>query len=342
MVFDPEKDIPDLAGKVILVTGGKYTIRLVFISPRYRIRSLELTKYTGNTGLGAATIKALARHNPSRIYLCARPVSVSQGEALVSEIKSSPTGKDIDIRVRALDLSSLASVKKFAAAFLEEEKERLDLLILNAGISTTAPALTEDGYESQFGVNYVGHALLTQLLMPRLLETATKQNDVRVLATSSLAAYFAPPANGLALESMKEANPLSSPYQRYAHSKLASVLFARKLARLYPSITCVSFNPGQVRTDLFRKATGINKWFLMTVGMAIMYLTGVSVEKGALNGLWAETTDKDDLVNGAYYEPVGVLEDKKKFLADDGLADKLWEWTERELSSHGAPGWPKP
>jgi NAD(P)-dependent dehydrogenase (short-subunit alcohol dehydrogenase family) len=267
---------------------------------------------------------------------------VPQGEALVSEIKSALPGKETDIRVRALDLSSLASVKKFAAAFLKEENERLDLLILNAGISTTAPALTEDGYESQFGVNYVGHALLTQLLMPRLLETATKQKDVRILVTSSLAAYFAPPANGLALESMKEANPLASPYQRYAHSKLAAILFARKLARLYPAIKCVSFNPGQVRTDLFRKATGINKWFLMTVGMAIMYLTGVSVEKGALNGLWAATMDKDELVNGAYYEPVGILEDKKKFLADDGLADDLWGWTERELHNHGAPGWPKP
>ncbi|KAI1810660.1 NAD(P)-binding protein [Poronia punctata] len=310
MPFNLDADIPDLEGKVILVTGG-------------------------NTGLGAATIKALARHNPSRIYLCARPVSVSQGEALAKDLE-----KNIDIRVRPLDLSSLTSVKKFAADFLQEE-DRLDTLILNAGISSTAPAVTEEGYERQFGVNYLGHALLVQLLMPMLLRTASSVgSDVRVLVTSSLAAYLAPPENGLALGDMKRPDPLASPYQRYAHSKLACILFARKLAERYPGIKCVSFNPGQVRTDLFKKASGINYWVLMTLGMAIMYLTGVSVGTGALNGLWAASTSADGLLNGAYYEPVGVVEDKKKFLTDDGLADELWEWTEKELESHGGPGWP--
>ncbi|KAI3319788.1 NAD(P)-binding protein [Xylariaceae sp. AK1471] len=314
MAFDPQKDIPNLDGKVILVTGG-------------------------NTGLGAATIKFLVCQNPSCIYLCARPVSIPQGEALVSEIKSS--FPDVNIRVRPLDLSSLANVKKFSADFLKEA-ERLDLLFLNAGISTTSPALTEDGYESQFGVNHIGHALLTQLLMPKLLETAARpESDVRVLVTTSLAAHLAPPATGLALGSMKEPGPLDSPYQRYANSKLANILFARKLAQVYPRIQCVSFNPGQVKTDLFRKATGINKWFLMTVGMVFMHLTGVSVDKGAENGLWAASASLKDLRNGAYYEPVGILEDQKKFITDQTLADELWDWTNRELEKHGAPGWPE-
>ncbi|KAI8633247.1 NAD(P)-binding protein [Xylariaceae sp. FL1651] len=311
MAFDPLKDMPNFNGKVILVTGG-------------------------NTGIGAATIKFLARRSPSCIYLCARPVSVRQGEALASELKSS--FQDVNIQVRPLDLSSLDNIKQFAASFLKEA-ERLDLLFLNAGISTTLPALTKEGYESQFGVNHVGHALLTQLLMPKLLETAAQDSDVRVLVTASKAAYIACPKTGLVLSDMKEPGPLASPYQRYAHSKLANILFARKLAQVYPSIKCVSYNPGQVRTDIFKKATGLNKWLMMTIGAVFILLTGVTPEKGAENGLWLATSK--ELQNGAYYEPIGVLEDQKRFIADQKMADELWDWTNKELKQHGVPGWPK-
>ncbi|KAI0143579.1 NAD(P)-binding protein [Xylariaceae sp. FL1272] len=312
MPFDPTKDIPDLSGKVILVTGG-------------------------NTGLGAATIKFIAPRNPSCIYLCARPPSIPQGEQLASSLKlSHPT---LNIQVRPLDLSSFTSINKFAAAFLKEA-ERLDILFINAGISSTAPAVTEEGYEAQFGVNYIGHALLTQLLMPKLLKTAAESSDsdVRILVTSSMAAFLGPPPNGLALDDIKRPDALATPYQRYAHSKLSLILFARKLAQLYPSITTVSFDPGQVKTDLFRKASGINYWVLMTVGMLIMHLTGVSVEKGAECGLWVLSSR--ELKNGAHYEPVGVLQETKKFITDQELTDALWEWTRGELRDHGARGWP--
>ncbi|KAF4452825.1 NAD(P)-binding protein [Fusarium austroafricanum] len=309
--FNPARDIPDLSGKAILVTGG-------------------------NTGLGAATIKLIAPHNPSVIYLCARPVSILQAEELVSFIKiSSP---NINIKILPLDLSSLENIKEFASDFLKEARH-LDLLFLNAGISSTAPALTEDGYESQFGINHIGHALLTQLLMPKLLETQIQGRQVRILVTSSLAAYFDPPPTGLVLDEMKKADPLASPYQRYAHSKIAAILFARKLSQVYPSILSVSFNPGQVKTDLFKKATGINPWISMLVATPIMWLTGVSPEKGAENGLWAAFAD--DVKNGAAYEPVGVLEESKKFFTDQKLADELWEWTNKELAAHGSPGWPE-
>ncbi|KAG9259099.1 uncharacterized protein F5Z01DRAFT_700255 [Emericellopsis atlantica] len=311
MSFNALTDIPNLPGKVILVTGG-------------------------NTGLGAATIKAIAPHNPSTIYLCARPVSIPSAETLISSIKQ--TSPDVNIKILPLDLSSFASVRECAAAFLQQE-QRLDLLFLNAGISTTAPALTQDGYESQFGINHMGHALLTQLLMPRLLATKQQGHDVRIAVTSSMAAHMDPPPTGLALNEMKgNADPLASPYQRYAHTKLAAILFARKLAQLYPSIQSVSFNPGQVKTDLFKKATGINKWFMLFVGTPFLWWTGVSVDKGAENGLWVAFTK--DAKNGAYYEPVGVLTEDKKFFQDQALTDELWRWTNEELASHGTPGWP--
>jgi NAD(P)-dependent dehydrogenase (short-subunit alcohol dehydrogenase family) len=237
-------------------------------------------------------------------------------------------------------LSSFDSVKQCAADF-NQKADRLDILFLNAGISTTAPALTEEGYETQFGINYMGHALLTQLLMPKLLQTVNEKqgNDARIMVTSSMAAHFNPPATGLALDQMKTADPLSSPYQRYAHSKVAKVLFARKLSQIYPSIISVSFNPGQVKTDLFKKAAGINKWVRHYILPPFLWLTGVSAEKGAENGLWAATSK--DVRNGAYYEPVGKLKDGFKHFTDQKLTDELWEWTNKELAEHGAPGWPE-
>lgn len=285
--------------------------------------------------MGAATIRILAHHRPSVIYLCVRPVSIASAEALVSSVKTSIP--DANIQIRPLDLASFDSVKRFATDFLRDAVY-LDLLFLNAGISSTAPALTSEGFESQFGVNYVGHALLTQLLMPLLLHTESKGRDVRILVTTSMATYINPPPTGLVLDQMKSADPLTSAYQRYAHSKLALILFARKLAQVYSSIKTISYNPGQVYTDLFRKSTGINQWFMTFVGIPFAWLTGVTPEKGAENGLWAATSS--DLKNGAYYDPVGVLREDKKFFTDQKLADELWEWTNRELAAHGAPGWP--
>ena len=138
--------------------------------------------------------------------------------------------------------------------------------------------------------------------MPKLLQTVTLGRDVRILITSSLAVHYGLPSTGQALDRMKTADCLSSPYQRYAHSKLANILFARKLSQLYPSIRSVSYSPGHVKTDLFKKATGVNKWLKKFVFKPLLWLISVSAEKGAKNGIWVAVSP--NLVNGAYYEPV--------------------------------------
>jgi NAD(P)-dependent dehydrogenase (short-subunit alcohol dehydrogenase family) len=214
------------------------------------------------------------------------------------------------------------------------------VLFLNAGISTMAPALTEEGYECQFGVNHMGHALLTQLLMPKLLDTlAKKDSDVRIVSVSSLAAYIDVPATGLSLEKMKDPNPLESSYQRYGHSKLANMFFARKLAQAYPSITTTSVNPGQVATELMSKVTGLNKIVLYLLGYTFNWLTAVSALKGAEGQVWASVSK--DVKNGGFYDPGFVLNEEAKFFQDQKLTDELWDWTNKELEKHGAPGWPK-
>ncbi|KAK2773271.1 hypothetical protein FQN53_004182 [Emmonsiellopsis sp. PD_33] len=312
--FAPQQDIPDLSGKVVVVTGG-------------------------DSGLGATKISLLAPHHPSTIYLCALPAFVSNAEDLVSLIKHSYP--DVNVEVVPLDLSSFDSIKK-CAAHINQKSHRLDVLFLNAGIAGALPNLTREGYEIHFGVNYVGHALLAQLLMPKLLQTANEKQgkDVRIVMTASKAAHFNPPPAGLVLDQMKTAHPSISLKERYAHSKLAAILFARKLAQNFPTVISVSIHPGIVKTGIHRKCPAVNKLAIYCFTAPFFWLFGISAEKGARNGLWAATSE--DVRNGAYYDPVGKLRDGYKYFTDQKLTDELWEWTNKELAGHGAPGWPAP
>ncbi|KAF3360644.1 Histone H2A [Verticillium dahliae VDG1] len=167
--FNPDKDIPDLSGRVILVTGG-------------------------NIGIGKETVLQLSKHKPARIYLAAR--TESKAQAAIDEIrKTVPNAAPISFL--SLDLTSFDSIKKAAAEFLSKE-DRLDILINNAGIMATPNGTTKEGYEIQFGTNHVGHALLTNLLLPTLKRTAAATSpprDVRIVNISSLLENTAPPTN---------------------------------------------------------------------------------------------------------------------------------------------------
>ncbi|KAL8870601.1 MAG: hypothetical protein Q9174_003395, partial [Haloplaca sp. 1 TL-2023] len=145
--FDPDQDIPDLSGKVILVTGG-------------------------NAGLGKEAVLQLAKHKSSRIFLAAR--TASKGESAIEEIKQ--VVPSANITLLKLDLCSFKSISAAAEEFKSQSK-RLDVLMNNAGIMATPLAETEEGYESQFGTNHMGHALLTKLLLPTLLSTAKEEGS---------------------------------------------------------------------------------------------------------------------------------------------------------------------
>lgn len=304
--FDPAKEIGDLGGKVILITGG-------------------------NAGIGAATVKALSLHRPACIYLCAR--NVSTAEALVKI-----TDEKARIEILQLDLSSFDSVRKCAAEF-NRKSDRLDILFLNAGIASTAPTLTKEGFESQFGVNHMGHALLTQLLLPKMLETRRQHPDadLRITVTSSIGAHRFVPQTGLALDQMNKPDVFAHGMVRYGHSKLANLLFARKLAQLYPSITTTSTHPGTVQSEIWGRADGA-KWLFMLLA-PVVWLTGVTTDEGAKTQLWAATAP--GVQSGAFYEPIGTMTDRTKNARSQELTDELWEYTERELAKQGGPGWPQ-
>lgn len=286
----------------------------------------------GNTGLGKQTIAYLSEHAPARIYLAAR--TTSKAESAIADIKKATP--DAQVEHLSLDLTSFSSIATAAQTFKSKET-RLDLLINNAGVMAVPYSLTKEGYEIQFGTNHVGHALFTKLLLPTLLETAKEPgSDVRIINLTSMAHYMAP-SKGLLLD--QKALEKQSTWRRYGHSKLANILFTHELSTRYPQITSVSIHPGVILTDLYN---GLRKNFFLKIavfiyGRLMPFLPGhfSDAKGGALNQTWAATVAKDGLQNGGFYRPVGVKSGGSGGSRDEGLAKKLWEWTEAELGKHG-------
>ncbi|KAF2655282.1 NAD(P)-binding protein [Lophiostoma macrostomum CBS 122681] len=305
--FNPASDIPNLEGKVILVTGG-------------------------NVGLGKETIAYLAAHNPARIYLAAR--TASKAESAIHDLRAAAPSAPIEHL--PLDLTSFASIASAASTFQSRES-RLDLLINNAGVMATPYSLTAEGYEIQFGTNHMGHALLTKLLLPTLLATAKQPGaDVRIINVTSAGHYMAP-SGGIIRDQAALEN--IGTWRRYGQSKLANILFSKELAVRYPEITSVSIHPGVIITDLY--ASMRKGWFM---GLMVAVYSRVArflpghfgdAKGGALNQTWAAVEKKEDVVNGALYFPVGKLTGGSSYAKDQGLAKKLWEYTEEELGKHG-------
>jgi len=236
-----------------------------------------------------------------------------------------------DVHFLPLDLSSFDSISTAAKDFTSKS-QRLDILMNNAGVMALPAGKTKDGYEIQLGTNHVGHALLTKLLLPTLLETAKEPRaDVRIINLTSEAHNFARSADVLCDQSKLEAQ---TTWARYGYSKLGNILFTRELARLYPSISSFALHPGTIKSDLWApnaQSTSLTKYIMM----AVLVLTGQSVQDGARNQLWAATAKKEDIVSGTYYKPIGSASKGNALAQDPKLAAKLWEWTEKELEGKG-------
>lgn len=142
-----------LAGKVIYLTGG-------------------------TAGLGKTTVLALAAKKPKTIIFTGR--NATRAQALIDEVKASLPS--VEVKWVACDLGSFASIKKTSQDVKDSGVDHIDILVCNAGIMCLPPGLTSDGYEIQFGTNFLGHALLIKELLP-LLQRA---HETRVVMLSSL------------------------------------------------------------------------------------------------------------------------------------------------------------
>jgi NAD(P)-dependent dehydrogenase (short-subunit alcohol dehydrogenase family) len=186
-----------------------------------------------------------------------------------------------------------------------------------------------DGYEAQFGTNYMGHALLTKLLLPTLLKTAEDPAaDVRIVNVSSIGHHMAPPG-GIIFET--EQLMKQSPFRLYGQSKLANILFTKALATRYPRITAVAVHPGTIMTDLY-SAQNKSNVLVKSLMAYVAPLFFADVHYGALNQLWAATVPRPQVISGGYYMPVGNKTGGSSYARDATLATKLWDWTEGEFS----------
>jgi NAD(P)-dependent dehydrogenase (short-subunit alcohol dehydrogenase family) len=300
--FTPDKDIPDLSGKVVLVTGG-------------------------NSGLGRETVLQLSKHKP-HIFLAAR--SKAKAETAIEEIKAAVPDAG-PISFLELDLSSFDSIKA-AAQSLRASTTRLDILVNNAGIMATPEGLTKDGYEIQFGTNHMGPALLTKLLLPLMKQTAaTQDSDVRVVFITSALESQAP-KDSYQFDKLKTTLPGYASWTKYGLSKLATNHYAMALAQRNPDIKVITVHPGVVQTNLMNPFfEGFHPVLARALGFATK-LSGVSVEKGALTQLWAATSP--EAKSGTWYVPVGKVTVGSKLSQDGKLGEQLFEWTEKELASH--------
>ena len=196
-----------------------------------------------NTGIGLETAVDLAKRN-ARVILACR--SVERGETAAVEVRKR-SGNDNVVFVQ-LDLASLDSVRECAAKILEEEP-RIDILINNAGImGLPERQLTQDGFEMQFGVNHLGHFLLTNLLIDRIKEVPS----ARIVNVSSKAHS----GGNLDFDNLNSEKSYIH-WVAYGTSKLANILFTRSLAKRLEGtrITANSLHPGVIMTELGRHLT---------------------------------------------------------------------------------------
>lgn len=247
---------------------------------------------------------------------------------MISEVKT--IAPNVDVRFYDCDQTSLVSVNAATSAFLSTSPERLDVLICNAGRMGGPPGLTKDGYEIQFGINFLSHALFTKRFLPLLEKTATQHGEGRIINLTS--SGYAMHAGGIPFSDLKTTQEnigMAGKWARYGQSKFAQVIYMSELAKRYPNITTVAIHPGVVNTGLIEDQPMWDKLFvkLTTLGQSI------PLEQGCYNTCWAATTEKTSLKSGGIYYPVGVAMEHSKAASDEGVWKELWEWTEAQLQS---------
>jgi NAD(P)-dependent dehydrogenase (short-subunit alcohol dehydrogenase family) len=267
----------------------------------------------GNTGIGRATVAGLAQRGATVVIACR---DVDKGRAALDEVAAKTGSKDL--HVMQLDLASLKSVRAFAAAFIAKFPQ-LDVLVENAGVLTGKRQLTADGLEMDFGVNHVGHFLLTELLLP-LLKTSAPSRIVVVSSNLHSSAT-------LDFDDLQGERSWGK--GAYGKSKLANMLFVRALAKRLEGTRVVvnALHPGVISTDLARDFPApirlMAKWFLK------------SPEKGARTSLHLAMSPEAGSISGKYF-----VDSKQKIPSaaalDNALAERLWAETERLVARASA------
>ncbi|KAG9037158.1 hypothetical protein FRB95_006712 [Tulasnella sp. JGI-2019a] len=316
--YDPTRDIPNLRGKVFLVSGG-------------------------NAGIGYETVAELVRHG-AKVYMGAR--SESRATTAIEKLKVDGYLNDGgEVIWHELDLMTPASVRRSAEAFMKREA-RLDVLVNNAGMAHWAPDSftavdTDVPICRLMSANHLGPFALTTTLLPLIKRTAAEPNsDVRIVTVSSNAHTSAKKVDWKTTDGWNfQSTGFVSDLQSYGTTKLANILFAKELQRVLDrdgvDATSISLHPGGVNTGAVQ-----NMRQLGGLGYALYYATKFSGQlltpaEGASASLFAATSlevsaDKRKYA-GAYLMPFGRLVEPSKDAKDEIAARDLWETSERAV-----------
>ncbi|XP_012512249.1 PREDICTED: dehydrogenase/reductase SDR family member on chromosome X [Propithecus coquereli] len=243
----------------------------------------------GTDGIGYATAKRLARLG---MHVIIAGNNESKAEDVVSNIKE----ETLNPRVEFLycDLASLTSIRQFVEKF-KMKKLPLHVLVNNAGVMMVPERKTQDGFEEHFGLNYLGHFLLTNLLLDTLRASGSPGRSARVVTVSS-ATHYVGELNMDDLQSRK----CYSPHGAYAQSKLALVLFSYHLQRLLAAggshVTANVVDPGVVNTELYRHVF----WGTRLVQKVFSWLLFKTPDEGAWTSVYAAVTPELEGVGGRY------------------------------------------
>ncbi|KAM5531420.1 hypothetical protein V8D89_012753 [Ganoderma adspersum] len=316
--FDPSKDLLDLSGKVILVTGG-------------------------NSGIGYNTAQQLARKG-AKVYIAGR--SEARVAAAIERLRAEGLEPgNGTLEWVELDLSDPRKAKEGAEKFLARET-RLDVLVHNAAVMNGDYVLNDDGIIDSMATNCFSPVVYTQALLPLLRKTAQQpDSDVRIVWVST-AAMSMLKGRDIHFRSIEEVNekfgihPLQA-LLRYANSKLAAILAAKKLQEKFDDedlpITIISLHPGAVWTEGLANLPNFN-WpivgsILSAVARRIMLTADIGAHPSVIAAASpAVKAEKEKYRNGFIWQPVGALGDAPTPQCnDEKLAEELWATTEALL-----------
>ncbi|XP_016409477.1 retinol dehydrogenase 11 [Sinocyclocheilus rhinocerous] len=276
-------DVKRLDGKTVVITGG-------------------------NSGIGKETAVLLALRGARVIIACR---DEEKARKAVREIKA--RSHNMNVLYMEVDLANMRSIREFSKTFLQKEK-RLDILINNAGMPSVLD-WTDDDFSMCFGVNHLGHFLLTNLLLPRLKESSPSR-----VITLTCSSYKYQKLD------FQDLNYNLFPFFTYCRSKLANIYFTQELAHMMEGkgVTAYAVHPGYVQSNWTCHYSVLFRILVQVV----MFMFFVSCEAGAQTVVYCAVSDEVLPHNGGYFTDCRPAH-LRAFARDSGVAKKLWEASER-------------
>lgn len=278
-----------------------------------------------SSGIGIETARAL-HATGATVYIGVR--NVKKGQEVIDEIMSSDLSNKAPIHIIEMSLDSFASVRRGAEKFLEQSN-KLNVLVLNAGIMACPEGRTVDGYELQFGTNHLGHFLLFQLLKPTLLASSTPEFNSRVVSVSSYGHRYAPVRFG---DYNFEKEPYD-PAKAYGQAKTANIYLANYIDRHYGprGLHATSLHPGGIWTQLQKHIPDELKAQWAEAPEVKWYMK--SPAQGAATSVYAAVSKEWEGTGGKYLSDCEVQEafdprraDNQFGIGDDGY--ETWAYNE--------------